>query len=99
MRRVAALIVVLSLTTASHAAEDFAILDGHGGPVKHIAVSPDGALAATAGFDYSAGLWDIAGASHLRWLDGHEAAVNTAAFSPDGQRLVTGGDDFTLIVW
>ncbi|MEL6978647.1 MAG: c-type cytochrome [Pseudomonadota bacterium] len=73
-------------------------LEGHGGPIKGVAVSSDGRLAATASFDYALGLWDLASGARLTWLDGHEAAANAALFLPDG-RLVSGGDDFALMLW
>ena len=34
-------------------------LDVHGGPVKGVAVAPDGRRALTASFDYSIILWDL----------------------------------------
>lgn len=74
-------------------------LEGHGGPVKGVAVSPDGARALTASFDYSVGLWDVGTGGLIRWLEGHEAAVNAVAFLPDGRHAVSAGDDFDLILW
>ena len=60
----------------------YASLEGHGGPVKGVAVSPDGTRALTASFDYSVGLWDLRSNTLVRWLEGHEAAVNAVAFLP-----------------
>ena len=71
----------------------------HGGPVKGLALSPDGRWLVSTSFDYSAVLWSTRDFSETRQLIGHEAAVNTAAFSPDGRYLVTAGDDRTLRVW
>ena len=71
----------------------------HGGPVKGLALSPDGRWLVSTSFDYSAVLWSTRDFSEKRRLIGHEAAVNTAAFSPDGRLLVTAGDDRTLRVW
>jgi cytochrome c len=81
------------------AGDGFARLEGHGGPVKGVAVSPDGDRVLTAGFDYSVGLWRLPGARHERWLEGHRAAVNAVAFLPDGRRALSAGDDFALILW
>jgi len=99
MRWLAGIAISVALLGAAQAEDGYARLEGHGGPVKGIAVSPDGRLAATASFDYSAGLWQIDGARRLRWLDGHDAAVNAAAFTPDGRRLITASDDLSLIEW
>ena len=77
----------------------YASLEGHGGPVKGVAISPDGRYALTASFDYSVGLWDLQTNTLVRWLEGHEAAANAVAFLPDGRHAVSAGDDFDLILW
>ena len=90
----------LALCAVSAQADDgFARLEGHGGPVKGVAVSADGQHALTASFDYSVGYWELASGEVLRWLDGHEAAVNAVSFSADGRTAYSAGDDFSLIVW
>ena len=71
----------------------------HGGPVKGLALSPDGRWMVSTSFDYTAVLWSTADFSERRTLKGHQAAVNAAAFSPDGRYLVTAGDDRMLCVW
>ena len=76
-----------------------AALKGHGGAVTGIAVTPDGARAVSAGFDYNLMLWDLAGAGQPRRLEGHEAAVAAVAVFPDGRRAVSGSDDGTVGYW
>ena len=71
----------------------------HGGPVKGLALSPDGRWMVSTSFDYTAVLWSTGDFSERRTLNGHRAAVNAAAFSPDGRYLVTAGDDRVLHVW
>ena len=71
----------------------------HGGPVKGLALSPDGRWMVSTSFDYTAVLWSTGDFSERRTLKGHRAAVNAAAFSPDGRYLVTAGDDRMLQVW
>ncbi len=97
----AAALLALSFLAAGAAAADrgYARLEGHGGPVKGIAVSPDGSHALTASFDYSVGYWDLGSGTLVRWLEGHEAAANGVAFLPDGKRAISAGDDFDLILW
>lgn len=97
----AAALLALSFLAAGEAAADggYDRLEGHGGPVKGVAVSPDGGRALTASFDYSVGYWDLATGTLVRWLDGHEAAANAIAFLPDGKRAISAGDDFDLILW
>lgn len=107
MRLAALAVVVLAAGAAIAGAEGtgspdaggYARLEGHGGPIKGIAVSPDGRHALTASFDYSVGYWDLGAGALVRWLEGHEAAANAVAFLPDGRRAVSAGDDFDLILW
>ncbi len=73
-------------------------LEGHGGPVKGVAVDPGGRWAATASFDYTVGLWPLGGGAPT-WLEGHRAAVNAVVFHPDGRLMLSAGDDFDLILW
>lgn len=93
MRRFA--LVIVSLLLASPALAD---LRGHGGPVKAIAVSPDGSRVASGSFDASAILWSPARHAAEAVLRGHEGAVNAIAFAPDG-RFATGGDDGRILLW
>ena len=74
-------------------------LVGHGGMVKGVAVSGDGARVASAGFDYSVMLWDLKAVAAVSLMHGHEAAVNAVAFTPDGLRVVSGGDDGKVLLW
>ncbi len=73
--------------------------DAHGGPVKGIAISRDGARALTASFDYSIILWDLVKQSIVTELHGHDAAVNAVSFTPDGDRALSTSDDGTVGVW
>ena len=89
--------VLWFLAMAAHSA-DFARLEGHGGPVKGVAVSQDGKKALTASFDYAVGLWSLPDGGEIARLTGHRAAVNTAVFLP-GNRAATGSDDFDIRIW
>ena len=71
----------------------------HGGPVRGLALSPDGSKLVTASFDYSAVVWGTQALEEQATLLGHEAAVNTAAFSADGSLLATAGDDGSVLLW
>jgi len=71
----------------------------HGGPVRGLALSPDGSTLVTASFDYSAVVWGAKSLEEQATLLGHEAAVNTAAFSADGSLLATAGDDGAVFLW
>ncbi len=75
-------------------------LEGHTDSIYDCAVSPDGAMAATASYDGTVRLWGLTGRrSLIAVLEGHTAAVNACAFAPDGLHLASAGDDCTLRVW
>src|ERR1700716_1281888 len=89
---VALAFVALSLAPAQ------AQLRGHGGPVRALAISPDGTMAISGSFDTSAIRWSLeanAGAQVLRF---HDGAVNAVAFLPDG-RVATSGEDARIAIW
>lgn len=73
-------------------------LRGHGGPVRAVAVSPDGRTAISGSFDTSAIRWTLEGNAAAQVMRFHESAVNAVSFLPDG-RLATGGEDGRIAVW
>src|SRR5436190_53346 len=89
-------VVVIDLFAIAVAATAQAQLRGHGGPVRALAVSPDGQTLASASWDHTARLWPLAGGAP-RVLEGHAQNVNGVAFARDG--VVTVGYDATLRIW
>ena len=85
-----------ALLFAAPVAADFL---GHGGPVRTLALSPDGTRVLSGGFDYTARLWEFGTQTELAVLQGHDAPVNIVAFLSDGRRALTGGADGKLILW
>lgn len=75
------------------------ILRGHTGPVSSVAVSPDGNLIASAGFDKILALWDIRSGSLIRGVKAHQDFINQVAFSPDGTLVASGSSDRSVRVW
>lgn len=70
---------------------DLATFTGHTAPVVKVAVSRDGALAASAD---SAGLvivYDLVSGDERRHVHAMDGPVNALCFSPDGRQLVTAG--------
>jgi WD40 repeat protein len=61
-----------------------------------VAVSPDGALVATASDDGTAKLWDAVTSREVLTVFGHDRIVHTAAFSHDGRFLATASADGTV---
>ena len=95
--RLATALAALLLASPVAEAEDFAILEGHGGPVMSTALSADGTAALTGSFDNSVGLWRLEDGS-VTWLEGHEAAVKSVIYLSD-TRAASAGDDFRAILW
>lgn len=73
-------------------------LRGHGGPVRALAVSPDGETAVSGSFDASAILWSLRRNAAVQVLRFHDGAVNAVAILADG-RVVTGGADGRIAIW
>lgn len=88
-----ALMVCVLLPVSAHAE-----LRGHGGPVRALAVSPDGRLAMSGGFDQSSILWDLDQGAALKVFRFHDGAVNAVAALRDG-RFATGGEDGRIALW
>jgi cytochrome c len=73
-------------------------LRGHGGPVRALAIAPDGKSAISGSFDTSAIRWSLERNSAEQVLRFHDGAVNAAIFLRDG-RAATSGDDARIAVW
>ncbi|MHB2168197.1 c-type cytochrome [Alsobacter sp. R-9] len=91
----AGLVAALALAWAGSAS---AQLRGHGGPVRGVAVTADGALAISGGFDSTAIVWAIGQGRALSVLRVHDGAVNAVATLPDG-RFATAGEDGRVALW
>jgi cytochrome c len=90
------LLAFVAVMVASGAAN--AQLRGHGGPVRSLAISPDGKNAISGSFDTSSIIWSMTRNAAEQVLRFHESAVNAVAILPDG-RYVTGGEDGKIAIW
>lgn len=68
-------------------------LEGHEGPVKGLAFSPDSHFIATGSADTTVRLWMTSNARRLSITREHTDAVNCVLFSPTGSLLVSAGGD------
>jgi cytochrome c len=82
--------LLLALPLAAERAH--AQLRGHGGPVRAVAVAPDGKSAITGSFDQSAIRWSLTRNAAAEVLRFHDGAVNAVAILADG-RVATAGED------
>ena len=73
-------------------------LRGHGGPVRALAIAPDGTHAVSGSFDTSAIRWSLAANVAEQVLRFHDGAVNDVAYLKDG-RIVTAGADAHIAIW
>src|SRR5712692_5667762 len=89
-------VCTLLLSIVPHIAQ--AQLRGHGGPVRALAISPDGTQAVSGSFDTSAIRWSLPKNAAEQVLRFHDGAVNAAAFLTDG-RIATSGEDARIAIW
>lgn len=79
-------------------ADAHAQLRGHGGPVRALAISPDGESAISGSFDSSAIRWSLTRNAAEEVLRFHADAVNAVAFLKN-DRVVTAGADGRIALW
>jgi len=84
---------VIVVSSAAHAQ-----LRGHGGPVRALAISPDGTQAVSGSFDTSAIRWSLPRNAAEQVLRFHEGAVNAVVILKDG-RIATSGEDARIAIW
>ena len=89
-------IALFLLLPALNAAQ--AQLRGHGGPVRALAISPDGGRAISGSFDTSTIRWSLSRNVAEQVMRFHDGAVNAVAFLKDG-RIVTAGADAHIAIW
>ena len=73
-------------------------LRGHGGPVRALAISPDGKSAVSGSFDTSAIRWSLERNAAEQVMRFHDGAVNAVVWLKDG-RVVTAGEDTHIAIW
>ena len=92
--RIAVSLLLLPLALSAAQAQ----LRGHGGPVRALAIAPDGVHALSGSFDTSVIRWALASNSAEQVLRFHDGAVNAVVYLKDG-RAVTAGEDAHIALW
>ena len=90
---ICAALLVLPLGTSASAQ-----LRGHGGPVRALAISPDGQTALTGSFDSTAIRWSLTRGAAEQVLRFHADAVNAVVLLGGG-RAATAGADGRIAIW
>jgi WD40 repeat protein len=76
-----------------------ATLRGHTGEIRAVALSGDGSLLASGGFDGTVRLWRVAEERSVATLHGHASPVFGIAMTSDGRLIASGGFDGTVRLW
>jgi WD40 repeat protein/mono/diheme cytochrome c family protein len=72
---------------------------GHTDACYALALSPDGQMLATGGYDQKIRLWNAAKGTEIKVLTGHNGSVNGLAFRSDGKVLASASSDRTVKLW
>src|SRR5579871_777052 len=98
-QRVLFAIVLTCLSVHSIRAQIIQELHGHHDAVYAVAFRPDGEQMATASFDHTIKIWDVATGHVVRTFTGHQDKVLALAYSVDGRQLASAGMDGTIRLW
>ena len=71
----------------------------HSNHISAMAVSRDGRMLITAGWDRTGRLWNAHTGQEIRRFSGHGEVVRATALSPDGGQLLTGSVDNSARLW
>jgi WD40 repeat protein len=74
-------------------------MQAHRGGALCVALSTDGRLLASGGFDHAVKLWEVPGGRLAETLAGHTSTVWGVAMSTDGRLVASGSFDGTVKLW
>ncbi|PID59079.1 hypothetical protein CSB45_01345 [candidate division KSB3 bacterium] len=73
--------------------------EDHHGPLRAIAITPDGHCMLSGSTDTTLLSWDLETGKRLQTFQGHRLAVTAAAITPDGRFVISGSKDTALCLW
>ena len=76
----------------------YATLEGHADGVVSVSFSPAAGILASASYDNTIRLWDVATGTTISTLN-HTRNVTSVSFSPDGSTLASGSSDGNVRLW
>ena len=88
-----------ALADAAYAPGLAASFQAHEAAICKVAISPDGAYAASSDANGIIRLWDLRTWDLVRELTGHSSMVCSLSFSPDGRRLLSGSNTGEVFYW
>ncbi|WP_220197802.1 WD40 repeat domain-containing protein [Ktedonospora formicarum] len=91
--------VAMTPLSSSISREPTCMYQGHADSVFAVAWSPDSQRIASASWDGTVQIWNVANASHILTYSRHAHRVIAVAWSPDGQHIASGSWDQTVHVW
>jgi WD40 repeat protein len=74
-------------------------LGAHESYVTGVAVTPDGKLAVSGGYDGKLAWWDLESGSKVRTVDAHAKWIRRVLATPDGSTVVSVADDMVCRLW
>jgi WD40 repeat protein len=92
-------VTVLTIRVWDMATGKVNVLRGHQDQVTALAFTPDGRTLASASWDRTVRLWNLAAGVEVAVLSGHSGKVQALAFSPIGQVLASGTDKGEVLLW
>ena len=90
---------VLANNSSSNIPKVVLVIEGHMDTLYTGVLSPDATILATAGYDRTIMLWNLADGQLLRKLEGHNGAIYDLDFDATGKVIASASADETIKVW